>query len=214
MNEHMILNGTGMATMAFAAICGVLRLRSMDRGGKLILLLIVLGLLTEAVATWAGIYYRNNMPVYAVFNVVEVVLVSLFYDESLDLFRRRRAGRVIAALAVLLWIANLLWLQSIKVSNSNFMILGGVYIIVFSSLAAFRDQLDEPEQHRLHFWLNLVLLFYWGISLLTWFLYDDMVRFLGKGSRYPMLTIHIINWLTNLSFSAVFLFTPKTKHYE
>lgn len=212
-DEYIILNGIGLLTMAIAITCGIIRLRDMDYGGRLILLLLVAGLLTEILATWAGKYLGNNMPIYAVFNIVEVVLVSLFFNECLDAFKREDVGKFIAGFAVVAGVANLVWLQSIHQSNNNFMISGGVYMVVVSIIAIVDIARRGKESNLLHLRLNEVLLFYWAVSLLTWVFYDDSDQLSEHDEWRVMMAVHMLNWLTNLFFAAVFFFTPKQKHY-
>lgn len=213
MDEYVILNGIGILTMVIAIMCGIIRVRDMDYGGRLILLLLIAGLLTEILAAWAGKYLGNNMPVYAVFNIVEVVLVSLFFNECVDAFKRENIGKVIAVLAVLAGVANLIWLQSIDKSNNNFMISGGAYIVVVSIIAMVDDARQGKGGNLLHYRLNIVLLFYWAVSLLTWFFYDDSDQLSKHDVWCVMMAVHLLNWLTNMFFATVFFFTPKQKHY-
>lgn len=209
MSEYGFLNGVGILTMIIAVIFSFFRFSRMDMGGRMILLLLIVALVTEVVAVWTGIYFGNNIAVYSIFNIVEVCIVSLFYNESIAMFKRHNIGLHIAIAGIILGILNLSLFQSVTTSNSNFMVGGGIYIIGTSTYAIIRIVLDDEERNPLHFWLNMVLLFYWSVSLVTWCLYDDMVHLLGVADRRLTLAIHMINWLTNLFFAFIFFFTPK-----
>lgn len=213
MEHYHILNGIGIMTMILAAAMAAFRFGLLDRAARWIAVLLVLGAVTELVAYASASIWRNNMPVYAIFNMLEVVLVSIFYSELIPGLKKQRRFWYIIVGLMAIGILNLSFFQSIWVSNSNFMVIGAAYIIAVSSLLILRSLGQGGDRMGMHVWLNMVLVFYWALSLMSWLVYDHMDSIFGQTDIRVVFVIHVLNWLTNLFFATIFFLTPNFNRY-
>lgn len=137
------------------------------------------------------------MPVYHIAAPVHFMLICLYFNSWLPLFRKRKLGLYLGLTGILLAIANTLFLQPIHTLNSYFLLFEGTCIISMS-LYAFYLMLDD-EQVRImrspHFWICYILLFFWSITYINWAMY----RILGERVAVAMPYIGAILWFINMA---------------
>jgi hypothetical protein len=151
----------------------VVRWKQLAKGERFIALLMFLTLATELTAFLIAQRWHNNMPVYHIYNPIEFLLTSFYFNCSIDYFRKRNTGVIVGIVGVLLSVLNTLFLQKITTINSNFLLLEGTAIIIYSLLMLHQVLLDEEHlpYSRVHFWIALCCLIFWATTFTGWGFY-------------------------------------------
>ncbi len=190
----------------------------MDTATKVFLVLMGVTVISELTAIYVAGKYHNNMPVYAVFSIVEFALVSLYFGQSIDVFSMKKAGYIIASIGIVAGVLNLLFLQGITKFNSYFLVFEGIGIIGLALFSFFRLLLakDELKLYRYpHFWFATILAFFWSVTLLNWSLYDYIMTYHKDIIGVVRWSIYAVNMITYSAISCVFILYPKMqKTYE
>lgn len=196
----------------YGIVTGALCYSYLDRGAKIILYLIILSVIAESIAIICAYTIRNNYYVYGVFNPVQLVMISLYYNTTIKEFKRNNIGVLIGVIAALYGVINYLFIQSPNVMNSNFLLIEGLCIVAMSLYSFYRTLLDDDDLILLkspHFWFSSLLMFFWTSTFLIWGMYDYFrIHILGTTNLVHMLLL-IVNVITYIGFGTVFLLYKK-----
>lgn len=218
MADDEVLYYCYLVLLLITLISGCYRYRVLDRPAIIFFLFLSTTVLCEYIALYASLKYKNNLPVYAIYSLVEFVMVSLYFNSVIDIFKKRNTGIYIAALGVVAGIYNLVFIQGLNTINSYFMIFEGLSIISMGLFFFFRILLhnDKLRIHMYpHFWFASILTFFWGVSFLNWSLYDYFAKVHPDEIWVINYCIVIVNLVTYSAISCVFILYPKMqKTYE
>jgi hypothetical protein len=184
----------------------------LDRGSKILAILVCCAFLNEGAAYFMARKYHNNIPLYTVYSLIEFGILCFYFNNIIDVFIKKNMGLYIGIVGILLGLINLKFVQSLNTINSYFLFLEGLSLVGMSLFAFFRlllkhDSLNLFKYH--HFWFICIIVFFWSITFLNWGLYD-----------YFNLKWHHLIWKINIAlsvagsiayggFGLVFLFYPK-----
>lgn len=190
------------------------RYKEVDKASRFICIMIWIGFLAEIVARYASKKYHNNMPVYTINRFIEFALVSLYFNYSIDTFRKHHIGYIIAAAGIAIGVANSIWYQPITTLNTLYIFLECIGIVCMSLFSFYRLLLTHTTlrlHNRVHFWIPCIFLFNWCGTLSSWGLYDYFRS--GHYDKTPILNISLVfvGILTYLAFGIIFLLYPKMK---
>jgi|GEM_PF-439496 len=193
---------------------GFYRFKKIDAASKILCLFTVLAFITEIMSNYAANKYKNNFPVYSIYGFLEFGMISLYFNYSIDFFRKRNIGIIIGIIGITLGIINTVLWQPLYTLNSYFIFIEGICIVGMAMFSFFRLLLKN-ENLRLHsqphFWFSGILSFYWSATFLNWGLYDYLIRSADQRIGFLFIYMIIINILTYLSIAIVFLLYPKMK---
>lgn len=179
-----------------------MRYKRLDLAAKIFCIFTGMAFTAESLAFFTARRYHNNMPVYAIYSLLEFGIISLYFNYSIEAFRRKNIGIYIGITGIMIGICNIIFLQPINTLNSYFLFVEGIAIITMSLFSFFQLLLHE-EGLKLyaypHFWFPVALSFFWSITFLNWGLYD-----------YFLAHIHEQVWIINLSILAVDIITYST----
>lgn len=203
--------------MLFAFVVSLVRFRHADNALKILSILLGGTFISECIAYYAAGRYHNNMPVYSIFSLVEFSLISLYFNYSIEYFRKRRIGIIIAALGTVAGIINIIYLQPLNVLNNYFLFLEGILIISMALFSFTRLMIIEdatPMHLNPHFWIAAIFTFFWAVTFLNWGLYDYLIAKYRSKMWVANLSILIVNMITYTSIGLVFIFYPKLRVRE
>jgi hypothetical protein len=155
------------------AVTGILRWRHLSTADKFLAVLAGLTIVDEAIAFLFHEHNRNNMVVYHIYSPLELLLLSLYFNQSVVALRRWNAGIIVGIAGFVAAAVNAMVFQPTTGMNSNFLLLEGTAIIVFCLLSLHQIVLDEIHQsYRLaHFWITCLLMIYWSLTFTGWGVY-------------------------------------------
>lgn len=166
---------------------GFFNYKRLDLPSKLIPYLLGLTFIAEASAFYIAIKIGNNMFIYQIFNPIEFLIISCYFNFSISAFKRNHIGIYIGIFGIILGILNAVYLQPINTSNYYFLVFEGLSI-VFMALYSFNrmflsnnlDLLSNP-----HFWFSFILLTFWSITYTYW----------GMHEMIDIGAIHIVKYI-------------------
>lgn len=201
------LAGINLAFFAATFIISLSRFRILDRAAKILCINFGLSLLAEALALYAAYRYHNNMPVYAIYNIVEMVLVCLYFNYSTGL-QKNNIGIILAAFSVVIGVLNLSFYQPLDTLNNNFIYYEGILIIAMC-MYAMVEELRKSEKKvtplGVHFFVAAIYMIFWMISFVHWGLYEYLLHQFLRGNWLVDNMMIFICCIMNIALSLVFL---------
>ena len=209
MNAYYIKGDILLLTLTTTVIIGTRRYRIMDTATRIFYYLSVLTLLGEALAYYAAYKYANNLPVYNIFNILELFLISLYFNYSIASFRKKKVGILLGIAGIIIGVVNNFFIQSVNSITSYFLLYQAWAIIIMGiiALSAFMKDDDTRQiKKEVHFWLPVILIFSYCFTYLLF----TLVSFYSKDVPTGVsLSLFLISIITNLSIATVFFFYPK-----
>ncbi len=200
-----------LSLLLSVALMGWYRYRLLDRASRVICLLITATFIAESIAFYTGMVYRNNMPVYSIFNILQLMLICLYFNYSIDMFFKRHVGVWLAILVLVLGICNICFLQPLDQFNSYFLIFESV-LVIFLCIFAYTRLLFTVEDLRLraypHFWFLSIGFAFWSFTLVNWAMYDYFIEQSQGDTHFVNLFIVFVNLLTYSGTGIVFYLYP------
>lgn len=214
MNNHYYLYLTvTLIAATLPCVMGLLRLRSLDLPSKIFLSLMVVGLATEILAAIAAKNLGNNMPVYNISNLVQVILICLYYNYAIAVFRKFRIGWYLGVFSVLVGLLNIAFLQPLDKHNTYY---GGfqMILVVLLTMALIQNELQAAIytyriRWSVHFWFSFLLTNLAILGVFNFSLYDFLVKKLGNDMDAVNGIMVGISALFNTAFATVFFLYPK-----
>ena len=195
-----------------ASACGAARYKEFDTATKIFAVYIIVATISEITAFLCGKFLHDNMPVYAVYNLLEFVFVSMFFNRSIDVFYKRNVGYYIAVIGLFVGIINIVCIQGIHSLNSYFLFFEGVVIIAMALLLFFRLLINNNHLQLYrspHFWLATVLVFFWSITMLNWSMYDYFLANHKELLVFVNTSIVVVGIVTYVAIGCIFILYPK-----
>ncbi len=212
-NQYYIQLGIALFSSSLPCITGSLRFRQLDLSSRIFYFLLVIGLLTEITAYFIAKSYRNNLAVYNISALLQVMAICLFFNYAIDKFKIRHTGWVIGVISMLVGILNMTFLQPINVPNTYYSNYQMILVILLMLTLLQNDLLPAIYTYRIrwsvHFWLaflltNLVILNFVCVSL-----YDFFLEELGKDMYVVDVTLVVANSIFNIGFAYIFFRYPQ-----
>ncbi len=193
------------------------RYKKADKASGFIFILIWSSLISELTAIYTSHKFHNNMPVYAIYGFLEFFMISLYFNYSIDTFRKHNIGYIIGVTGVAIGVANSIWYQPLTTLNTLYIFLECIGIVCMSLYSFYRLLLTNTTlrlHNRVHFWVPCIFLFNWCATLSSWGMYDHFRA--AVKDRTPILNISLVlvSILTYLAFGIVFLLYPKMKSID
>lgn len=206
-----------ISVLVFAFFAGLLHFQKLDLSGKILFLSIAVDCINELIATVFTRKFGGNLAVYNVHNLVWFTLIAIYFNYTINHFKRWAIGFKIAISGLILGVANLIWLQPINSWNTYFYSFQGIVVISMSlfNLAEIFQQDDRSVLREIpSFWIACIFCFFWCSSFTFWGLYPNVI----KGTNFLKTLFHtsliIINIITYASFSLLFFYYPKMMKNE
>jgi len=201
-------------SLLFALVCCLYRYKVLDAASKVLAILVCCAFVNEGAAFYLEKKYHNNLPLYAIYCLIEFFILCLYFNKIIDVFIRRNFGIYIGIFGIVLGALNIIFVQHMNNLNSYFLLFEGLSVIGMSLFAFFRLLLKYDTFYLYkypHFWFISILIFFWSITFITWGLYDYINLKLGHRAwkiNFGILTVGVI---TYVSFGCVFLMYPKLR---
>jgi len=216
MNAYYLKSTILIFTAFLPVIIGLFRYRIMDPGARIFFYLCVLSLTVESLAYYMAFRYHNNLVVYNLSSIIELFLISVYFNYTIESFRKRNIGLIIGLIGVIVGVVNNFFIQSIYRITYLFLFYQSLVIITMSiiSLAAFLKPDDSRQiKNEVHFWLPVILIFFWSLS----YLFFSVINFYSVRLKVVapeiILILFLIGVLTNIAIATIFFLYPKMNHH-
>lgn len=200
--------------ICLASIIGLVHYKIMDRAFQLLVIYMIVTFCSEGIAIYCAYVYKNNLPIYHVYALVQYLLLAAYYIHSLKALNRRKIKWLILILGVFFTLVNTSFIQHpLKQLNTNFIVFES-FVIILLSLYSFYYLIDEDNidvKYNPNFWITSLLLIFWSFTFFYWLvgvaLYNSMIN----KPIWLDAMITAINLLTYSGFGIIFLLYPKMK---
>lgn len=209
-----ILYNIYLGIILCSIIIGIVRIKILHKSAKLVIILLALSLLSEYFADVFARKQQNNMVVYHFYAPMYLFIVSMYFNESIEYFKKNGIGVIIGITGIITAVLNSSFLQPITTLNSYFLLFMGS-VIISMSLYAFYVILENDNIDALtnpHFWISFILLFFWSTTYINWSIYKIIGTKVFQIMPFIGTALLSISALTYLGFGLVFLFYPKSKN--
>lgn len=199
--------------LLLSCVCAIYHFRRVDKATRFLCLWIVTGGVTELLAVHFAVTYKNNLPVYTFYSIIELSLITFYFAFSVEVIRRQRLHLIIIAASTLMWLANMYWLQPVNSINSNFIFIECLITVCLSLYALYRLLLlyNHSLLRKTHFWIPCIVLLYCCGTLWNWGFYDHFLKHYPERTVMLSICILFVNILTYSAYTLILLFYPKMK---
>lgn len=169
---------------------------------KLIGLLVLVTILGELGSNWAAEYYKNNIPVFHLFTLIQFTLFTFIMEKGLHPWPPKIIFKCLRISFIIFALLDAFWWNGINNFNNYARPLSSILLICFA-LTFFYKTLKELQIKNLEsvplFWLSIGVLIYYSGSLLI-FLFTNYVKS-SDAALYTIWGIHaIFNIILNISY--------------
>jgi hypothetical protein len=196
-----ILNCVNLWVIAFAMTAGLIRFRQLDSASRMIWLLTVLVWLTECLGRFAALRFQNNRIIYDVYSLTEFIILALYFNHVIRLFRIFHIGRILAIIIPLVGICNFFMIGTVMTLTPGYLQLQH-FLVILMSLSVFLQILLHrrllPISRDIHFWISCALLFSSTAAFVNWGVYDYFTETLRDKTiliNYLLLLVSMITYL-------------------
>lgn len=200
-------------TLLIAVVYSFVRYKRLDMGSRFICMLIWLGAVSETIAWFAAVKFRNNLPVYAISSICEFAITCLYFNSTLRFYKKWNIGIICAVAGILFGVMNIAVFQPLNTINSNFLFFECLGVVCLSLFSIYQRLMatDMRLLKEIHFWIPCILLFYKCTALWNWGIYDYVTARHEEKTIFLNIGILLINVLTYLAFTLLLLFYPKMR---
>jgi hypothetical protein len=197
---------TYMSILVVSFISSIRHRHYLQTADKWISFLLLLTLVSEMIAKYTTVVYQNDMYVYHVYSPLELLLLSLYFNERIALLKKYNVGLFIGGAGIILAVLNAILWQPLHTINSVFLMYEGFAVIGLCLYSFYRLLMDEEEiLKNVHFWFTTILLIYWSFVFFYWGLY---AYFMNSFRAYLPTIIDIfqvVNIITYAGFAIIFI---------
>ena len=175
----------------------VFRKHNVNREQKLLRWVIYLSSITQLISRVLWYLEINNLPLFHIYPIVELVLLSIIYQGSLKSFFPPVLIPLLSGSTILFSIINSLFIQSIFSFSSNAITLECGVVIIYS-VSYFIKLLRFPPIDHLDrnpmFWINCAVLIYFSGSFMI-FMYSNHIL---PGSKDMQMVVWSVHGILNI----------------
>lgn len=194
-------------------VIGIKHYNLLEKALKVFLFFAISSSSGELIAFFCALIFKNNLPIYNLFSIINLVLLCGYFREQLINESQKKAINLLITFSILFWLFSIFYLHSINSINSIFL---GYQGIVTMCLSAYIMEYIVFRQSRTvfnlktspHFLIAILLLVYWCFSIMQWILYRIFTRE-TPGFHFLDISLIVINMSINFCFTIVFLKYPK-----
>jgi len=187
-----------LTILLIITIVGFTRYKSLNKGFRVLTILILCTLISESIKKVYGKVYHNNMPVAHIWGVAEFALYSATFYYLLNNSKIRKAIVVAVALMTALEIWNVLFFENLLQFPSLILNISQIVYVLYS-LLLFRQMLLVPAEQSLFkqslFWFNLNMLFYGTTMFLNFALTSYFIQ-----NKLDMTALYYFSIVVNFIF--------------
>ncbi|RKR80696.1 hypothetical protein BDD43_0828 [Mucilaginibacter gracilis] len=213
MNYYMSLS-INLSAASLPVICGAFRYRLLEKSLRVLYWLTVFSLITECFAFMAALRYHNNLAVYNTSAIIETVFIAMFFNYSIEGFRRAYIGFYIGLVSVVVGLLDFIFLEPIDGYGSHYF-LYETLLIITCGIILFAQLIRSPGhlrvQYNPHFWIVVTLIVFYLSNFFAMSCYESWTKILGTRKSNIDDAILLFSALVNCLLASVFAFYPQMK---
>jgi hypothetical protein len=179
----------------------------LNKAERYLAILVLTTAINEGIIFLLQVENKPSMSIYHIYSVVELCLLSMFFQESVSLLKERKIAFSVTMLGIGFALINAWFFQPLETMNTNFLLFEAALVIIcclFSLHQVLTKELRPAHKFRL-FWLSCLMLVYWGVTFTGWGLY---VSIAGQGGLLDQLFYQVLmsaNYVFYAGIALVFI---------
>lgn len=174
----------------------------------------VLTLINDLIATYCAYWLKNNNLVYGFFSPIQLVIICLYFNQTIDTFISKNLGLIIATIFAIVGYVDYFIIRSPSEFNGNFLIIESLVVNALCLYSFYRmllldDSLDLSRY--VHFWFSAIWMFFWTCTFCVWGTYKYLSQKSGIGNDLIQYALVVSNVITYVGIGTVFLLQNKMK---
>lgn len=214
MNHLFLFNYLYLGSLLAAFLCSIYRYKTLDIGAKILSLLLLETFTAEVIAALFAIKHQNNVFIYNIQCIIYFSLISLYFNYTIDVFRKRNIGVIISLFGIIVGCLNIMYFQPLTIYNTYFIFFEGIMIISMALFYFFRMLINTEQfiiYKNAHFWFAVIFILLWNLSFINWGLLDYFMFRLQHMVWIISLSVLLINIFTYSALGFILLIYPKLK---
>jgi hypothetical protein len=203
-------------SIILAAVIGILRYNSSDRGLRILTILFIVTVISELLC-YISLINGHYEARYSLFHLYSILQGSLLSGYFLQVTKPYHHVKYIIAI-VLFWpltgVLNIMYLQPLDALNSNMLLTESLVFITLSLLFIYKSLKVDGLTISSHFIIALIMLVFWSSTLLFWATIKILYRNHWKYTDQIMYAQAIVNIIAYLSIAVTIFYHTKKKKLE
>jgi hypothetical protein len=147
-------------------ICGlvaIIQFKKLSLDAKIICILVFMGATTEAIARYSVYLYKSNHAVYSLNYLLELILIYLYYCESIPIMKRRRLKSWGILTFIGIAFVNATLVEPNVTLKQNFAMYSSITIISLSLVSLYYivvEMKDRPMTYNVNFWIASTIMIF------------------------------------------------------
>lgn len=203
-------------SIILAAVIGILRYESSDRGVRILTILFIVTVISEVLCYISLIqgHYKTRYSLFHFYSIFQGGLLSGYF---LEVTKPYHHGKYLIA-TILFWpligVLNIIYLQPLDALNSNMLLTESLVFITLSLLFIYKSLKGDGVTITSHFIISLTMLVFWSSTLLFWATIKILYRNHWKYTDQIMYAQAIVNIIAYLSIALTIFYHTKKKKLE
>ncbi len=203
-------------SIILAAIIGIVRFKSADRGVRILTILFVMTVISEVLCYISLIegHYKIRYSLFHMYSIFQGGLLSGYF---LELIKPYHHGKYLIAIVVfwpLIGLLNIIYLQPLDALDSNMLLTESLVFIILSLIFIYKTLKGDGGVITSHFIISLIMLIFWSSTLLFWATIKILYRNHWKYTDQIMYGQAIVNIIVYLSIATTIFYHTKKKNLE
>lgn len=201
--------------LVLPVIGGVMQFKKLDRSARYFLYVASISFFGELLGLVSVLLFHSNKEIYNVIGISNFVMLCLYFNSSVTLFKKFNVGGILAGTGILIWTVSIIFFDQLSKTNTPYMFYEGaatlfMTIALLDQLLSGKVLVDFDLRESPHFWFVILLFFYWCITICQWVLYDYFADFVENQS-WINITLWCASILGSIGFFLIFLQYPKLR---
>jgi len=161
--------------------------------------LLILTFISNQIASYCGMYFRNSSPVFHIFAPLQFCFLGWFFYRNLEAGPVRKSIPYLVLLVIIFSVINLVFFQEFKIYPSNTILLKTLLLIILATVL-FIEKLDMPVAQNIFkypVFLAAVAILSFNLFSFAFFL---LTNYFDKNRIYKFNSIMNIHHFSNFIY--------------
>lgn len=199
-------------------VWSIKRYPEMDQASRMFCYITGISVSGEIIGLAASLSYGTNIPVYNVIGICNLVLLCLYFNYAIPVFRKHRVGIVLAVISVIVWTLSLFLFDTMHKMNTPYMFFESALTLGMAGFSIEQLLVKKSKtwirlRNSPHFWFAWILFAYWCITITQWLMYTRF-KAITEAHTWFSLLLMTITVLVNIAFFFIFFRYPKMQRQD
>lgn len=215
--EYYLESGLLITSEAIPVVIGLCKYGQFDRPLRIFFFITLTTFLTEVVGLFAGMSdYKNNLKIYNVSSLIIMVLLCLYFNYCIDLFRRLKTGFYLAVVSLVIWVVSVRSGGGVGQIHPLFLYFQNLIIILLGLVSIYSSHKEGTHytySKSAHFWISILIICSGCTYFIEWGLYDWLLKNRPAIAEIINAYLTSVSYFVNIGISMIFIFYQANRKY-